>query len=203
VHDADLVIEAVVEDLFVKRAMFAKLGRICRPGAVLATATSSLAVTELAAASGRPRDVLGMHFFNPAPAMRLVEISSTPATDVGVLGAAHALCARLGKTGVECADRTGFIVNYLLFPYLNRAIALLDDGVGMAELDTAVRDRFGYPLGPFALLDVIGLDVSLAIMRRLHDTFPEPDFLAAPRLSRLVAAGRLGRKSGGGFHPAR
>ncbi|WP_243754412.1 3-hydroxyacyl-CoA dehydrogenase NAD-binding domain-containing protein [Labedaea rhizosphaerae] len=202
-REVDLVIEAVVEDVPVKRAVFARLGRICKPGAVLATATSSLAVTELAAASGRPSDVIGMHFFNPAPAMRLVEIGSTPATAADVRATARELCGRLGKTGIECADRTGFIVNYLLFAYLNRAIALLDDGADVTELDDAVRAGFGYPLGPFALLDVIGLDVSLAILRRLHRTFPEPDFLAAPRLEQLVAAGRLGRKSGGGFHPPR
>ncbi len=203
VCEADLVVEAVVEDLPVKRALFAELGRTCRPGAVLATTTSSLPVTGLAMAAGRPRDVLGLHFFNPAPAMRLVEVVRTPATAQDVLGTGRELCARLGKTGVECADRTGFIVNYLLFGYLNRAVALLDTGgVTVAEVDDAVRGAFGYPLGPFALLDVIGLDVSLAILRRLHLAFPEPDFLAAARLEQLVAAGRLGRKAaGGGFHP--
>lgn len=210
VREADLVVEAVVEELPVKRALFAKLGRVCRPGTVLATGTSSLPVTECAAASARPLDVVGLHFFNPAPAMRLVELVHTPVTRPDVLGTARTLCARLGKTPVECADRTGFIVNYLLFAYLNRAIALLDtddtddtDSAAVTELDDAVCQAFGYPLGPFALLDLIGLDVSLAILRRLHHTFPEPDFAPAPRLERLVAAGRLGRKSGGGFHPAR
>jgi 3-hydroxybutyryl-CoA dehydrogenase len=197
--DVDLAVEAVVEDLAVKRELFADLGRICAPGAVLATTTSSLPVAECAAASGRPWDVVGLHFFNPAPAMRLVEVVRTDATAADVVATARALCTRLDKTGVECGDRTGFIVNYLLFAYLNRAVALLDDGADPEAVDTAVTTEFGYPLGPFALLDVVGLDVSLAILRRLHLAFPEPDFLAARELDELVAKGRLGRKTGGGF----
>lgn len=197
--DVDLVVEAVVEDMAVKRELFADLGRICAPEAVLATTTSSLPVAECATASGRSRHVVGLHFFNPAPAMRLVEVARTDATSADVVATARALCTRLGKTGVECGDRTGFIVNYLLFAYLNRAVALLDDGADPETVDNAVTTEFGYPLGPFALLDVIGLDVSLAILRRLHLSFPEPDFLAAPRLTELVAEGRLGRKTGGGF----
>ena len=197
--DVDLVVEAVVEDMAVKRALFADLGRICAPRAVLATTTSSLPVAACAAASGRPGDVVGLHFFNPAPAMRLVEVARTGATGADVVATARALCTRLGKTGVECGDRTGFIVNYLLFAYLNRAVALLDGGADPETVDAAVTTEFGYPLGPFALLDVIGLDVSLAILRRLHLAFPEPDFRAAPRLEELVAQRRLGRKTGGGF----
>jgi 3-hydroxybutyryl-CoA dehydrogenase len=203
VREADLVVDAVVEDLPVKRALFARLGRICRPGAILATTTSSLPLTECAEASRRPFDVVGLHFFNPAPAMRLVELVHLPVTRPEVLGTARSLCARLGKTTVECADRTGLIVNYLLLAYLNRAIGLLGEGADATTVDDAVRDEYGYPLGPFALLDLIGLDVSLATLRRLYHAFPEPDFLPDPELERLVAAGRLGRKTGYGFHPPR
>jgi len=196
----DLVVEAIVEDLPAKRAAFAELGQLCRPDAVLATTTSSLSVSACAEAAGRPGDVLGMHFFNPAPVMRLVEVVRTEWTDGDVLATAYALCARLGKTGVPCADTAGFIVNYLLFPYLNEAAKMLDRGeVDAEELDGAIQDEYGYPMGPFALMDAVGLDVSLAIQRRLHEAYGDPDLTPAASLERLVAAGHLGRKTGSGY----
>jgi 3-hydroxybutyryl-CoA dehydrogenase len=198
--DADLVIEAVVEDLEVKQAVFAALGEIARPGAVLATTTSSLPVIECAKASGRPGDVIGLHFFNPAPAMKLVEVVSTIATAPDVAATAHALCARIGKTAVSCTDRAGFIVNALLFPYLNDAVKMLEAHYATADdIDAAMKVGCGYPMGPFELLDVVGLDVALAIERELYTEFREPGFAPAPLLEHLVTAGYLGRKAGRGF----
>ncbi|MFD6280266.1 3-hydroxyacyl-CoA dehydrogenase family protein [Streptomyces sp. NPDC060209] len=198
--DCDLVIEATAEELPVKQAVFAQLGEVCRPGALLATTTSSLSVAACADASGRPQDVLGLHFFNPAPAMRLVELSRTAATGEGSVAAARAFCDRLGKTTVECGDRAGFIVNHLLFPYLGDAVRLLDrHDTSIKETDTALKQGYGYPMGPFTLLDSIGLDVSLAIMRRLRAEFSAPDFAVPPMLEELVAGGSFGRKSGQGF----
>ncbi|WP_234434448.1 3-hydroxyacyl-CoA dehydrogenase family protein [Streptomyces sp. NRRL F-5126] len=200
-YDCDLVIEAVVEDLPVKRTVFEQLGKVCRPGAVLATTTSSLSVAECAAASGRPEDVIGMHFFNPAQVMRLVEVVRAEATSDAAHAAARALCERLGKTAVGCGDRTGFIVNYLLFSYLNHAIRAMESGgcLDMGDVDTAVESLLGFPLGPFTLLDTVGLDVSLAILDRLRETFGTEDFAAARSLRGLVAMGHLGRKTGTGF----
>ncbi len=204
--DVDLVVEAVVESLSVKRTLFATLGEICRPGAVLATTTSSLPVIECATASGRPADVVGLHFFNPAPVMKLVEVVSTIATDPAVAATAHAVCAQLGKHAVSCADRAGFIVNALLFPYLNDAVKMLQAHYATADdIDAAMKVGCGYPMGPFELLDVVGLDVSLAIERELYAEFREPGFAPAPLLEHLVTAGYLGRKTGRGFrdHTAR
>ncbi|WDG31694.1 3-hydroxyacyl-CoA dehydrogenase family protein [Streptomyces sp. CA-278952] len=199
--DCDLVIEAVAEDISVKRSVFEQLDKVCRPGAVLATSTSSLSVAECAAATDRPEDVIGMHFFNPAQVMRLVEVVRTEATNDAAHATAHALCERLGKTAVDCTDRTGFIVNFLLFPYLNHAVRTLElsGSLGVEELDTAVESLLGFPLGPFALLDTVGLDVSLAILQRLHETFRTEDFDAARSLYDLVDMGHLGRKTGTGF----
>ncbi len=196
----DLVVEAVAEDPALKASVFAALGAACGPGTVLATATSSLPVGLCADSSGRAHDVVGLHFFNPAPAMRLVELARTPATGDDTAATARAFCARLGKTTVECPDRTGFVVNYLLFPYLGDAMRLLDRyDADVAEIDAAVELGFGYPMGPFTLLDTIGLDVSLAIMSRLHSDFPAPDFAPPPLLRQLVAQDCLGRKTGQGF----
>ncbi len=203
VEDCDVVIEAVVEDIAVKRHVFGLLGAVCRPDALLATATSSLSVAECATASGRPGQVLGMHFFNPAPAMRLVELGRTPRTGEDTLATARALCDRLGKTAVVCPDRAGFIVNFLLFPYLGGAVRLLDrPDPDIDEVDAAVKHGFGYPMGPFTLLDTIGLDVCLAIQQRLYATFQDPEFAPSPELELLVAAGRLGRKTLRGFRTA-
>jgi 3-hydroxybutyryl-CoA dehydrogenase len=198
--DADLVIEAVVERLGVKQALFAALGEIAKPGAVLATTTSSLPVIECARASERPGDVVGLHFFNPAPVMKLVEVVSTIATAPDVAATAHALCAQVGKHAVSCTDRAGFIVNALLFPYLNDAVKMLEAHYATADdIDAAMKVGCGYPMGPFELLDVVGLDVSLAIERELYAEFREPGFAPAPLLEHLVTAGYLGRKTGRGF----
>jgi 3-hydroxybutyryl-CoA dehydrogenase len=198
--DRDLVIEAVVEELTVKQALFATLDEICRPGAVLATTTSSLPVIDLAAATGRPADVVGLHFFNPAPVMKLVEVVRTVSTAEDVVATARAVCDRAGKHAVECGDRAGFIVNALLFPYLNDAVKMLQAHYASVEdIDSAMIVGCGYPLGPFDLLDVVGLDVALAIQRTLYLEFREPGFAPAPLLEQLVTAGYLGRKAGRGF----
>ncbi|QKV91032.1 3-hydroxyacyl-CoA dehydrogenase family protein [Streptomyces sp. NA02950] len=197
----DLVIEAVAEDIDVKRAVFAGLDAVCAPGAVLATSTSSLPVIECAMATGRPEDVVGMHFFNPAPVMKLVEVAHTVLTSAEALGTAHAVAAALGKRAVDCPDRAGFIVNALLFPYLNSAVEMLQEGWASAEeIDTVMTAGQGYPMGPLRLLDVIGLDVSVAIQRALHRTFRAPELTPARHLERLVEAGHLGRKGGKGLH---
>jgi 3-hydroxybutyryl-CoA dehydrogenase len=198
--DRDLIIEAVVESLPVKEALFANLGEIAKPGAVLATTTSSLPVIECAKASGRPADVVGMHFFNPAQVMKLVEVVSTISTAADVAATAHAVSAKLGKHSVSCTDRAGFIVNALLFPYLNDAVKMLEAHYATADdIDAAMKVGCGYPMGPFELLDVVGLDVSLAIERELYTEFREPGFAPAPLLEHLVTAGYLGRKTGRGF----
>ncbi|MFF8714991.1 3-hydroxyacyl-CoA dehydrogenase family protein [Streptomyces sp. NPDC015184] len=201
--DCDLVIEAVAEDLQVKRAVFAQLGEVCRPGTILATTTSSLSVAACTAPAGRPGRTLGLHFFNPAPVMKLVELVRTPDTADHVLDVGRAFCADLGKVSVACPDRAGFIVNRLLFPYLADAVRLLDDAaLDVEALDTAVQRGFGYPMGPFALLDVIGLDVSLAILERLHAEFPEAGCEPPAVLGELVSGGHLGRKTGRGLRRA-
>ena len=197
---ADLVVEAVVEELSVKQALFATLDEICKPGAVLATTTSSLPVIDLAAATGRPADVVGLHFFNPAPVMALVEVVRTVSTAEDVVATARAVCEQAGKHAVECGDRAGFIVNALLFPYLNDAVRMLEANYASADdIDTAMKTGCGLPMGPFELLDVVGLDVSLAIERELYTEFREPGYAPAPLLEHLVTAGYLGRKSGRGF----
>ena len=198
--DCDLVIEAVVEELGVKTALFKELDGVCKPGAVLATTTSSLPVIECAMATSRPRDVVGIHFFNPAPVMKLVEVVRTVATGEEVLATAHEVCERMGKHAVDCGDRAGFIVNALLFPYLNDAVKMLEAHYATADgIDTAMKLGCGYPMGPFELLDVVGLDVALAIERALYLEFREPGFAPAPLLEHLVTAGYLGRKTGKGF----
>ncbi|MFJ9952482.1 3-hydroxyacyl-CoA dehydrogenase family protein [Kitasatospora sp. NPDC091207] len=198
--DVDLVVEAVAEDLAVKRELFAVLDKIVKPGAVLATTTSSLPVISCAAATSRPQDVIGLHFFNPAPAMKLVEVVSTVLTAPDVTATALEICAKVRKHPVECGDRAGFIVNALLFPYLNDAVRMLQEHYATVDdIDTAMKLGCGYPMGPFELLDVVGLDVSLTIEKVLHQEFREPGLAAAPLLEHLVAAGCLGRKTGRGF----
>jgi 3-hydroxybutyryl-CoA dehydrogenase len=198
--ECDLVIEAVAEELDVKRAVFETLDEVCKPGAILATTTSSLPVIECAAATSRPGDVIGLHFFNPAPVMKLVEVVSTIATSPAAVEASRALCAALRKEAVFCGDRAGFIVNALLFPYLNDAVKMLEAHYASSDdIDAAMKTGCALPMGPFELLDVVGLDVSLAIERTLYREFREPAFAPAPLLEHLVTAGRLGRKTGQGF----
>ena len=198
--DVDLVLEAVIEELDVKTALFENLDEICKPGAVLATTTSSLPVVDLAAVTSRPADVVGMHFFNPAPVMKLVEIVDTVATAPDVVATAEHVVRRIGKVGVRCGDRAGFIVNALLFPYLNDAIRMAEGNYATTDdIDIAMKLGCGYPMGPFELLDVVGLDVSLAIQQTLYREFREPGFAPAPWLEHLVTAGYTGRKAGRGF----
>ncbi|WP_131748313.1 3-hydroxyacyl-CoA dehydrogenase [Frankia sp. Cppng1_Ct_nod] len=198
--DCDLVIEAVVEDLAVKRALFAELDAVVRPGAILATTTSSLPVIECATATSRPGDVVGMHWFNPAQVMRLVEIVPTVLTADDVTATVFEVSRRTGKHPVFCADRAGFIVNALLFPYLNDAVRMLEAHYADVEdIDTAMKVGCGHPMGPFELADVVGLDVTLAIQRTLYLEFREPGYAPAPLLEHLVKAGYLGRKTRRGF----
>jgi 3-hydroxybutyryl-CoA dehydrogenase len=197
----DLVIEAVVEDLAVKREIFARLDRVCPRGTVMATSTSSLPVIECATATSRPQDVLGMHFFNPAPVMKLVEVVRTALTSESAAALVQSVAESVDKHAVTCTDRAGFIVNALLFPYLNRAVAMLNERhLSVDEIDMVMTAGHGYPMGPFRLLDVVGLDVSLAIQRRLWEAFQDPALEPAKTLADLVAGECLGRKSGRGFH---
>ncbi|MFJ8591221.1 3-hydroxyacyl-CoA dehydrogenase family protein [Streptomyces sp. NPDC093598] len=196
----DLAVEAVAEDLEVKRQLFAALDKVCKPGAILATTTSSLPVVACARATSRPQDVIGMHFFNPAPAMKLVEVVRTVLTADDVHATVREVCARIRKHPVDCGDRAGFIVNALLFPYLNNAIKMVQEHYAtLDDIDAAMKLGGGYPMGPFELLDVVGLDVSLAIEKVLHREFRDPGLAPAPLLEHLVAAGCLGRKTGRGF----
>ncbi|POX38516.1 3-hydroxybutyryl-CoA dehydrogenase [Streptomyces sp. Ru73] len=198
--DVDLAVEAVAEDLEVKQQLFGTLDKVCKPGAVLATTTSSLPVVACARATSRPQDVIGMHFFNPAPAMKLVEVVRTVLTADDVHATVRAVCAQVRKHPVDCGDRAGFIVNALLFPYLNNAVKMVQEHYASPdEIDTAMKLGGGYPMGPFELLDVVGLDVSLAIEKVLHQEFRDPGLAPAPLLEHLVAAGCLGRKTGRGF----
>jgi 3-hydroxybutyryl-CoA dehydrogenase len=198
--DVDIVVEAIAEDLQVKTVLFENLDEICKPGAILATTTSSLPVISLARATSRPQDVVGMHFFNPAPIMKLVEVVSTVSTSDEVADTTRALCGKVGKVAVSCGDRAGFIVNALLFPYLNDAVKMLEAHYASADdIDTAMKQGCALPMGPFELLDVVGNDVSLAIQRELYLEFREPGFAPAPLLEHLVTAGYLGRKTKRGF----
>ncbi|MFD5099008.1 3-hydroxyacyl-CoA dehydrogenase family protein [Streptomyces albidochromogenes] len=198
--DVDLAVEAVAEDLAVKQELFATLDKVCKPGAVLATTTSSLPVVACARATSRPQDVIGMHFFNPAPAMKLVEVVRTVLTSDAVHATVREVCAKIRKHPVDCGDRAGFIVNALLFPYLNNAIKMVEQHYAtLDDIDAAMKLGGGYPMGPFELLDVVGLDVSLAIEQVLHREFRDPGLAPAPLLEHLVAAGCLGRKTGRGF----
>ncbi len=197
---ADIVVEAIAEDIKIKTVLFENLDEICKPGAILATTTSSLPVIALARVTSRPQDVVGMHFFNPAPVMKLVEVVSTVSTADEVAETTRALCAKVGKVAVSCGDRSGFIVNALLFPYLNDAVRMLEAHYASADdIDTAMKYGCALPMGPFELLDVVGNDVSLAIQRELYLEFREPGFAPAPLLEHLVTAGYLGRKTGKGF----
>ena len=196
----DLVIESVVEDLEVKKALFRELDAICGPDAILATNTSTLPVVEMAMVTGRPEQVCGVHFFNPAPAMSLVEIVRPMTASDATIASVTAFAEVCGKNAVEVADRAGFIVNALLFPYLNNAVRMLENGVASRDdIDTAMKGGCNFPMGPLALLDLVGLDTSVAILDALYEEFRDPNYAAVPRLRRMVTAGHLGRKSGQGF----
>jgi 3-hydroxybutyryl-CoA dehydrogenase len=198
---ADLAIEAVPERPDLKQEVFAELDRVLAPPAILATNTSSLSVTAIAAATGRPGRVVGLHFFNPAPVMKLVEVVGTVLTEDGVTAAAAGLARRLGKTPVQVTDRAGFVANALLLPYLNHAARLLETGfASRADIDLAATAGLGLPMGPLALLDLIGLDTAVSIMEVLAAEFGGSRYVAAPLLRRLAGAGATGRKSGRGFY---
>jgi 3-hydroxybutyryl-CoA dehydrogenase len=197
----DLVLESVVEDLAVKQDLFAELDRVCAPDAILATNTSTLPVVELAMVTQRPDRVCGIHFFNPAPAMSLVEVIPAITTSDATLDEARAFVVACGKTAVTVKDQAGFVVNALLFPYLNNAVKLFDAGVASRDdIDTAMKGGCNFPMGPLELLDLVGLDTSLSILDALYAEFRDPNFAPAALLKRMVAAERLGRKSGGGFY---
>ncbi len=199
--DCDLVIESVVEDLAIKRELFARLDRTCKPSAIFATNTSTLKVAALAAGLGRAHRVIGLHFFSPVPAMKLVEIAHLRDTDDAALADAEAFVAALGKTGVKIMDSTGFIVNRLLVPYLIGAIAAFEHGLARPEeIDTAMKLGCGHPMGPLALADAIGLDVVLAMATLLHRDFSDPRYAPPDILVRLVAQKMLGKKSKLGFY---
>ena len=197
----DLVLESIVEDLAVKRDLFAELDRVVGSGAILATNTSTLPVIDLAMATSRPERVCGVHFFNPAPAMSLVELVRPLTASDDTMAEARAFAERCGKTAVEVQDRAGFVVNALLFPYLNNAVRMLESGTASRDdIDAAMQGGCNFPMGPLALLDLVGLDTSLAIIDALYEEFRDPNYAAVPRLRRMVAAGKLGRKSGSGFY---
>src|SRR5689334_15854327 len=199
--DCDLVLESIVEDLAAKKHLFNELDRICRDGAILATNTSTLPVVELAMETGRPDRVCGVHFFNPAPMMALVEIIRAITTSDETVAAATEFATTCGKQPVQVKDQAGFIVNALLFPYLNNAVKLLDAGVATRDdIDAAMKGGCNFPMGPLELLDLVGLDTSLAILEALYAEFRDPNYAPAPLLKRMVAAERLGRKTGQGFY---
>jgi 3-hydroxybutyryl-CoA dehydrogenase len=201
VADADLVIEAIVEDLDAKRELFAELDRICAPDAILATNTSAISVSEIASATERPERVVGMHFFNPAPLLPLVEIVRAKHTSDDVVDAAHAWAERAGKTPVRCNDTPGFIVNRILIPLLNDCVRTLDEaGISPEDLDTAMTNGAGWPMGPCALVDLVGIDIHVHAAEALYAMLPDDRVAPPERLRRMVAEGKLGRKTGEGFY---
>jgi len=199
--DCDLVIEAIVENLDAKHALFAALDKVAKPETIYASNTSSLSVTEMAAGTRRPGRVVGLHFFNPVPLMKLVEVVSTIVTEPAVLTEVKGFAAAIGKTPVSTGDTTGFVVNRLLVPYLLDAIRMLEGGVATREdIDNAMKLGCGYPMGPLTLLDFVGLDTTYYIANIMFDEFKEPSFAPPPLLKRMVLAGHHGRKSGRGFY---
>jgi 3-hydroxybutyryl-CoA dehydrogenase len=202
--ECDLVIESVVEDLAVKKDLFNELDRVCKPDAILATNTSTLPVIEMAMETSRPDKVCGVHFFNPAPMMSLVEIVRPLTASDATIATVRAFAEGCGKGPVEVKDRAGFIVNALLFPYLNNAVRMLESGTADRDgIDAAMKGGCGFPMGPLALLDLVGLDTSVAILDALYAEFRDPNYAAVPALRRMVTAGQLGRKSGAGFYDYR
>jgi 3-hydroxybutyryl-CoA dehydrogenase len=198
---ADYVVEAILEDVGAKQALFSSLDTICAPHAILASNTSSISITVLGAATKRPEQVLGMHFMNPVPLMKLVELIRGQATSDASLRVATELCVALGKTGIEAADYPGFIANRILLPMLNEAFYAVMEGVGTPEaIDAVMKSGMNHPMGPLTLADFIGLDVCLSVLNVLHDGLGDPKYRPCPLLKRMVAAGYLGRKSGRGFY---
>ena len=199
--DSDLVVEAVTEDLETKLEVFRRLDELVRPEVVLATNTSSMPIADLAAVTKRPEKVLGMHFFNPPPVMKLLEVVRALSTSDETIAFGRAVGGRLGKTTVLAKDRAGFIVNMLLLPYLNSAVRMLDEGFATREdIDAGVTLGLGHPMGPLTLLDLIGLDTALHVSNVLYDEFKDPIYAPPTLLKRMVSAGYLGRKSGKGFY---
>jgi 3-hydroxybutyryl-CoA dehydrogenase len=199
--DCDVIVEAIIEQLPAKRELFSLLDAICPASTIFASNTSSLTITEIAASTKRPQRFVGLHFFNPVPVMKLVEVVKTIATDPAVYEEMVEFGAKLGKTPVRANDSGGFIVNRLLVPYLLDAIRALEEGVGsVVDIDNSMKLGCGYPMGPFTLLDFVGLDTTLYISQIMFDEFKEKRFAAPPLLKRMVLAGWLGRKSGRGFY---
>jgi 3-hydroxybutyryl-CoA dehydrogenase len=199
--DCDLIVEAIIEQLPAKRELFGALDSLCPAHTIFASNTSSLTITEIAAATKRPQRFVGLHFFNPVPVMKLVEVVKTIATDPAVYEEMVAFGARLGKTPVRANDSGGFIVNRLLVPYLLDAIRALEEGVGsVVDIDNSMKLGCGYPMGPFTLLDFVGLDTTYYISQIMFDEFKEKRFAAPPLLKRMVLAGWNGKKSGRGFY---
>ena len=199
--ECDLVIESVVEDLATKRELFAELEQIVKLDGILATNTSTLPVVELAMATQRPDRVCGIHFFNPAPLMRLVEVVRPITASDDTIKTAMAFATACGKDAIEVVDRAGFVVNALLFPYLNNAVRMLEQGTASREdIDTAMQGGCNFPMGPLALLDLVGLDTAVSILDSLYAEFRDANYAAVPTLRRMVAAGHLGRKTKRGFY---
>lgn len=200
IKEADFVIEAATEDMEAKKALFKELDELCKPEAIIATNTSALSITEIAAATNRPDKIIGMHFFNPVPMMKLVEVVKGLATSEETREAVLALCADLNKTPVDVEEAPGFVVNRILIPMINEAVGILADGVADAEgIDTAMKLGANHPMGPLALGDLIGLDVCLAIMETLYTEFGDTKYRPHPLLKKMVRANKLGRKTGVGF----
>ncbi len=200
----DIVVEAITENQQIKNETFAKLDRICAPGAILASNTSSCNVTAMAAATKRPGQVLALHFFNPVPLMKLVEVVRTILTDDAAVKTATEWVQAVGKVPVQAKDATAFIVNRLLVPYLLDAIRVYEGGLATLEdIDQAMKLGCGYPMGPFTLLDLVGLDTTMYVAEVMFEEFREPRFAPPPLLKRMVMAGQLGRKSGKGFYDYR